>query len=177
MNATARVFAFLRLAAGTACMLLGAIAAPALASGSASTTMQVQITLVASCAISTSTLNFGSGVGLLSSAVTGNTTISVTCSNTTPYNVELDGGTVSGSTVSSRLMAGTATGNTGTTLGFQLYSNSGLSTVWGNNVGTNTVSGTGSGSAQSFTVYGQVPVQTSPKPDTYQTTITATVAY
>jgi len=89
----------------------------------------------------------------------------------------LDGGTVSGSTVTSRLMAGTAAGNTGTTLGFQLYSNSGLTTVWGNTIGTNTVSGTGNGAAQTINVYGQVPVQTTPKPDTYQTTVTATVSY
>jgi spore coat protein U-like protein len=145
--------------------------------GSNSTTFNVTITLVSSCAISASNLSFGTGVGLLTSAVSGSTTLSVTCSNTTPYNVGLDGGNVSGSTVTSRLMAGTATGNTGTTLGFQLYTTSGYSTVWGNTVGTSTVSGTGTGAAQTLTVYGQVPAQTTPKPDTYQTTITATVSY
>ena len=166
----------LRIAAVAACSALGAASFNAQA-GSATTSMQVQITLVASCSIAANTLNFGSGVGLLTTAVSGSTTLSVTCSNTTPYNVELDGGTVSGSTVTSRLMAGTATGNTGTTIGFQLYSNAGLSTVWGNTVGTNTVTGTGTGSVQTLTVYCQVPVQATPKPDTYQTTITATVAY
>jgi spore coat protein U-like protein len=166
----------LHIAALVMCSALGLASVKAQA-GSATTTMQVQITLVASCAVSATTLNFGSGVGLLTTAVTGSTTLSVTCSNTTPYNVELDGGTVTGSTVASRLMAGTATGNTGTTLGFQLYSNAGLSTVWGNTVGTNTVTGTGTGAAQTLTVYGQVPAQTTPKPDTYQTTINVTVAY
>ncbi len=166
----------LRIATLVMCSALGLASVKAQA-GSATTTMQVQITLVASCAVSATTLNFGSGVGLLTTAVTGSTTLSVTCSNTTPYNVELDGGTVTGSTVASRLMAGTATGNTGTTLGFQLYSNAGLSTVWGNTVGTNTVTGTGTGAAQTLTVYGQVPAQTTPKPDTYQTTINVTVAY
>jgi spore coat protein U-like protein len=166
----------LRIAAFAACAAAG-MASVSAQGGSAGTTMQVQITLVASCAVTANTLNFGSGVGLLSTAVSGSSTLSVTCSNSTPYNVELDGGTVSGSTVASRLMAGTATGNTGTTLGFQLYSNAGLTTVWGNNIGTNTISGTGSGSAQTLTVYGQVPAQTTPKPDTYQTTINVTVAY
>ena len=140
------------------------------------TTFQVQITLVSSCAISASNLNFGSGIGLLTSAVNNSTTLSVTCSNTTPYTVSLDGGTVSGSTVSNRLMAGTTTGNTGTTLQFQLYSDSGRATLWGNSSGS-WVSGTGNGAAQTLTVYGQVPTQTTPKPDTYQTTITATVTY
>jgi spore coat protein U domain-containing protein, fimbrial subunit CupE1/2/3/6 len=137
----------------------------------------VQITLIASCAISATTLNFGSSVGVLTSVVNGSSTLSVTCSNTTPYNVGLDAGTVSGSSIATRLMAGTAAGNTATTMQFQLYSDSGHMTTWGNTVGTNTVSGTGNGSAQTINVYGQVPVQTSPKPDTYQTTITATVTY
>jgi spore coat protein U-like protein len=144
--------------------------------GTATTTFQVQITLVSSCAITANTLNFGSGVGLLTSAVNGTTTLSVTCSNTTPYTVGLDGGTVAGSTVASRLMAGTTAGNTATTLGFQLYSDSGRATLWGNTSGS-WVSGTGTGNAQTLTVYGQVPTQTTPKPDTYQTTITATVTY
>lgn len=144
--------------------------------GSATANLQVQITLVASCAISANTLNFGSGVGLLSSAVNGSTTLAVTCSNSTPYTVSLDGGNVSGSTVSARLMAGTATGNTSTTLQFQLYSDTNRTVVWGNTSGT-WVSGTGNGSAQTLTVYGQVPAQATPKPDTYQTTVTATVSY
>ena len=37
--------------------------------------------------------------------------------------------------------------------------------------------GTGTGAAQSITVYGQVPAQATPKPDTYQTTVTATVYF
>ena len=163
---------------------LGAVAGMALAAGAfnaeaatATNTFQVQITLIASCAISATTLNFGSSVGVLTSVVNGSSTLSVTCSNTTPYNVGLDAGTVSGSTVATRLMAGTTAGNTGTTMQFQLYSDSSHFTQWGNTVGTSTVSGTGNGSAQTLTVYGQVPVQTSPKPDTYQTTITATVTY
>jgi spore coat protein U-like protein len=174
MNSTSRNI--LRIAAFAACSVLGLSPVGAQA-GSATTTMQVQITLVASCSVSATTLNFGSGVGLLTTAVSGSTTLGVTCSNTWPYNIELDGGTVTGSTVVSRLMAGTATGNTATTIGFQLYSNAGLTTVWGNTVGTNTVTGTGTGTVQTLTVYGQVPAQTTPKPDTYQTTINVTVAY
>lgn len=140
------------------------------------TTFQVQITLVASCAVSATNLNFGSGVGLLTAAVNGSSTLSVTCSNSTPYTVGMDGGNVAGSTVATRLMAGTTAGNTGTTMQFQLYSDSGRTTVWGNSSGS-WVSGTGSGAAQTLNFYGQVPAQNTPKPDTYQTTITATVTY
>jgi len=144
--------------------------------GTATATFNVTLTLQANCAITANALAFGTN-GVLGTAINQQTTLSVTCTNTTPYNVGLDGGNVTGSTVTSRLMAGTATGNTGTTVGFQLYQDSGRTTIWGNTQGTNTVAGTGSGAAQTLTVYGQVPAQTTPKPDTYQTTVTATVYF
>jgi len=49
--------------------------------------------------------------------------------------------------------------------------------VWGNTIGTNTVASTGTGAAQSFTVYGRIPSQTTPAPATYTDTITVTVTY
>jgi len=39
------------------------------------------------------------------------------------------------------------------------------------------VANTGTGSSQSFTVYGRIPTQTTPSPDTYTDTITVTVTY
>jgi spore coat protein U-like protein len=144
--------------------------------GTAIANFTVTLTLNANCSISANPLNFGSN-GVLATAINQQSTVAVTCTNTTPYNVGLDAGTVTGSSVASRLMAGTATGNTSTTVGFQLYQDAGHATLWGNTQGTNTVSGTGTGSAQSIVVYGQVPAQTTPRPDTYQTTVTATVYF
>ncbi|WP_206956029.1 Csu type fimbrial protein [Trinickia acidisoli] len=165
------------IAATLACVaLLPQAHAGTYTNGTATAQFTVSLTLQGNCTISANPLNFGTN-GVLSSAVNQQTTVSVTCTNTTPYNVGLDGGTVSGSTVTSRLLAGTASGNTSTTVGFQLYQDSGHSTVWGNTQGSNTVGGTGTGSAQSITIYGQVPAQTTPQPDTYQTTITATVYF
>jgi len=145
--------------------------------GTSTATFNVTLTLQANCGITANPLNFGTA-GVLSTAINQQSTLSITCTNTTPYNVGLDAGTVTGSTVTSRLMAGTTTGNTGTTVGFQLYQDAGHTVVWGNTQGTNTVAGTGTGSAQTINVYGQVPSQTTtPTPDTYQTTITATVYF
>lgn len=160
-----------------AATVLAAASSAAGATSTTTATFTVSIQLVSTCTIGANNLSFGTGVGLLTSAINDNTTLSVTCSNSVPYNVGLDAGTVTSSTVASRLMAGTASGNTSSTIGFQLYSNTGESTVWGNTVGTNTVTGTGTGSSQSYTVYGQVPAQSTPTPDTYQTTVTATVTY
>ncbi|WP_042298405.1 Csu type fimbrial protein [Paraburkholderia bannensis] len=144
--------------------------------GTATATFTVSLTLQANCTISANPLSFGTN-GVLATALNQQTTVAVDCTNTTPYNVGIDGGTVSGSTVTNRLLAGTATGNTSTTVGFQLYQDSGRTTVWGNTQGTNTVGGTGTGSVQTINVYGQIPVQTTPRPDTYQTTVTATVYF
>jgi spore coat protein U-like protein len=144
--------------------------------GTATANFTVTLILQANCAITANPLNFGT-TGVLSTAVSQQTTVSVTCTNTTPYNVGLDAGTVTGSTVANRLMAGTATGNTGTTVAFELYQDSTHSTVWGNTQGTDTIAGTGTGSAQSINAYGLVPTQATPKPDTYQTTVTATVYF
>ncbi|MBS0432870.1 MAG: spore coat protein U domain-containing protein, partial [Proteobacteria bacterium] len=49
--------------------------------------------------------------------------------------------------------------------------------VWGNTIGTNTVASTGTGSAQAFTVYGQVPAQTTPPAAVYNDTVNVTVTY
>jgi len=49
--------------------------------------------------------------------------------------------------------------------------------VWGNTVYIDTVSATGNGAAQSYTVYGRIPAQTTPAPNTYTDTITITVTY
>jgi spore coat protein U-like protein len=139
---------------------------------STSSNFTVQVTLTASCVInSAATLNFGSQ-GVLVANVDNTSTIAVQCTNTTPYNIGLDAGTGSGATVAVRKMS-----NGGNTVNYSLYSDSGRSTVWGNTVGTDTVSATGNGVSQSYTVYGRVPVQITPAAATYTDTITVTVTY
>lgn len=136
----------------------------------------MSLTVQANCTIAADPLTFPA-TGLLTTAVNEETTLNVTCTDTTPYNVGLDAGTAAGSTVANRLLAGTAPGNTGTTVAYQLYQNAGRTTVWGNTQGTDTVGGTGTGVPQTLTVYGQVPPQDAPAPDTYQSTVTATVYF
>jgi spore coat protein U domain-containing protein, fimbrial subunit CupE1/2/3/6 len=138
----------------------------------ATTTFGVQITITAACTISSaSTLSFGSQ-GVLTANVDQTSTIQVQCTNTTPFNIGLNAGTGTGATVTNRKMTGGAN-----TIGYALYSNSGRTTNWGNTVGTDTVASTGTGAAQSFTVYGRVPPQTTPAPAAYSDTVTVTVTY
>lgn len=127
------------------------------------------VTIQPACAISANPLAFGNYSGAL---VNATTTLSVTCTDTTPYNVGLSAGSGSGATVTNREM----TGPGGALLNYSLYSNSSYSTNWGNSAGS-WVGGTGTGSAQTLTVYGQIPAGQHPTAGSYSDTIIATVNY
>ena len=120
---------------------------------------------------STNTLNFGTQ-NLLSANVDVSANFSVQCTNTTPYNIGLNAGSTVGGTVATRLMTSGAA-----TVQYRMYSDAARTTNWGNTVGTDTVGGTGSGSAQALTIYGRVLAQATPAPATYNDTVTVTINY
>ena len=158
--------------------LLGGLGAgSAQAAGSASTTFTVTATVVSTCSATAATLPFGNytpGGG----AIKVNTTISVACTNSTPYTVALNAGTTTGDAFTQRLMA-----NGTNTLQYNLYTTAQLATVFGDGTGaTAKISGTGAGVAtpSTITVYGQLPDSASNQatvPGSYSDTITVTVAY
>jgi spore coat protein U-like protein len=134
-------------------------------------TFTATATISNSCNVSVTSLNFGSFANL-SSAVSGTASAIVQCTNGSPYNLGLNAGNGNGATVSARLMTSGSY-----TITYSLYQNSAHTTVWGNTIGTNTISGTGTGNNQSITVYGLVPVQTAPAAGTFTDTVVATVTY
>lgn len=132
----------------------------------------VQMTITASCVVSSvGALSFGTS-GILSANVDATTTLGVQCTSGTTYNVGLNAGTGIGATVAARKMSSGAS-----TLVYTLYSNSTRTTVWGNTVGTDTVSGAGTGSVQTYTVYGRAPAQATPAAGAYADTVMVTVTY
>jgi spore coat protein U domain-containing protein, fimbrial subunit CupE1/2/3/6 len=155
---------------------LGILAGLALCGGSAdATTTQltfgVTMAITAECVInSTATLDLGSS-GVINSTHTTNSPLHIQCTNTTPYTIGLDAGTTTGATVSQRLLA-----NGAATINYNIYSDSGFTTVWGNSGGA-LVGSTGTGADQTFPVYGKVTAQTTPAPGTYTDTVTVTVTY
>ena len=131
-----------------------------------------QITITGTCIVeTTNTLDFGSN-GVLTANINVTATFDVLCANTVPYDVGLNEGTTVGGTTTTRLMV-----NGVTTVSYQMYSNAGRTTNWGNAVGTDTVAGTGNGSTQTLTIYGRVPPQTSVAPATYTDLVTVTITY
>jgi spore coat protein U-like protein len=100
-------------------------------------------------------------------------TLTVTCTNTTSFNIGLNAGTYTGATVTTRRM----TGPGGASLNYKLFRDSGLTLNWGSTVGSDTFSSTGNGLAQNFSVYGQIPAGQLVTPGTYNDTIVATITY
>ena len=142
------------------------------AAATTTSNMAVRITVVSSCVIrSAATLNFGAQ-GVIVSNVDSTSTLQVQCTSGTPYNIGLNAGSGSGATVAVRKMT-----NGTSTINYSLYTTNARTTVWGNTVGTDTVSGTGSGASQAYTIYGRVPAPTTPAPARETDTVTVTGTY
>jgi spore coat protein U-like protein len=146
-----------------------ATAAPA-AAATVTTTIAVTATVQATCLVTATSLGFGTYTGV---QVDATSTVSVTCNNTTPYNVGLNAGLATAATVSTRKM----TGPTAALLSYSLYQDSARTLNWGTTVATDTLAGTGNGAAQPLTVYGRIPASQFVTPGAYTDTITATVTF
>ncbi len=143
---------------------------PSAAAGSVQTaSMSITLSNPGICTITASTLNFPVYTGVLSRATT---TIAVSCSTSIAYTIALSPGLAPNATVSTRQM--TAGSNV---VNYALFSDSAYSQNWGQTVGTDTVAGTGTGTAASATVYGQIAAGQYVAPGTYSDTVTATVSY
>lgn len=148
----------------TLAALLAAQAHTALAA-QATGTLNVQATVLNTCSVSTAPVVFAN-VGL--SAATANGSVTITCTNSDPVSIALDGGG-SGDIAARELSHDSLP----TSFTYQLYSNPGLSTVWGDDV--TGVAYSTSGPSQTLTVYGvttSTPVAAGSYSDAVQVTVT-----
>ncbi len=135
-------------------------------------TFTSQIIIQNQCVIqSTNTLDFGTQ-GVLTANVDVTADIGVLCTSGAAYNIRLNAGSTAGGSIATRLMTD-GTNN----VSYQMFRNAARTQNWGESDGTDTVSSTGTGSAQTHTVFGRVPPQTTPPAATYTDTVTVTVAY
>ncbi|MBW3566887.1 MAG: spore coat U domain-containing protein [Proteobacteria bacterium] len=135
-------------------------------------TLSVSATVTDSCSVSADVLAFGVIDPLVNAGEATDATapVLVSCSNGTSYQVGLDGGNA---TTSARAM----TSDDGT-LDYSLYRDANRTETWGDNIGTDTVAGTGTGTTQTLTVYGRVSAgQQHVPPGAYADTVTVTVTY
>ena len=158
-------------------VLLAAVGVLVLGLGSTSvfaatvtTTFQVTANVQPTCLISATTAAFGPYTGVVSDTTS---IVTVTCSNTTTYDIGLNAGLGTGATVTTRAM----TGPSSALLNYGLFQDAAQSVNWGNTTGTDTVTGTGNGLAQTVTIFGQVSAGQFVAPGAYLDTITATITF
>jgi len=148
--------------------------------GTSTANLTVQITITASCTINAATLNFGSvaGTTLATTLQSGSTTVSVTCTNGSPYSIAMDNG--ANASGSQRRMA-----NAGNFISYNLYTDAAHTNPWTTATSSTTCTttngcflGTGNGSAQTVNIYGNVPATgTAPNTGTYTDTVVMTITY
>ena len=163
-----KIFSSAILAAASA-LALGLASTAAYSVTTTTTTFQVTANVQATCLVSATPLAFGTYNGTVNNKTSN---VNVTCTNTTPYNVGLDAGTSTGATVTTRKMV-----NGSNTLGYSLFRDAAQTLNWGNTVGTDTLSGTGTGAAQLLNVFGRIPGSQAPAPGTYTDTILITLTF
>ena len=165
----------MRVGKSTLAMAIAALFASAGAgAGTATGTFTVQATISSACLVSATTLNFGTYNPASATSLTGTSTISVTCTSGSPYTTALNVGSGGGTFATRTLLNGS------NTLDFNLYRDSAYTQVWGDGSGsTYTVAGTGAGllTANTITVYGQVPISQDKPVGAYTSLITVTVSY
>jgi len=125
------------------------------------------------CSIaSADNLEFGSVAGTIGTDRDQTSTLTFTCTGRTAWNVGLDNGqNASGNTRRMRL------GASSNYVTYELYRDAARTQRWGTTLGTDTVAGTGSGSAQSLTVHGRVPATQAVPAGLYRDVVTVTVTY
>ena len=150
--------AFLAVA-GAALASNGAIAA------TATSNMTVQAVITGSCTVTAPTMNFGN-ILLTTANTDTQTDLTVNCTNAVPYTVGIDG------TVGARTLT-----NGAQTLSYEIYTDNTFAVPVDNPGGLNVIPGTGTGANQTVSIFGRVPVQTTPPAGTYTRTAVVTVTY
>ena len=149
--------------------VLGALALtalPALANSN-NASFDVTVQVASTCSINATNLNFSGITTGTTSNTDATSSITVNCSTGTPYTIALGNG--------NNYSGGRRMTNGTTNINYYLYSDTGRSTQWNT---ITTQAGTGSGSDQSYTVYGRIPSgQSVLYTGTYSDTVIATVTY
>ncbi len=160
---------YLYTAAALACVL---------GSGSAWATPQTQTAalpvtalITNACSVNTATLAFGQVA--VSGTTNGTGTINVTCTIGGTYAVSLDSGQNALLTQRRVLSSSPVAGSY---LNYNVYTDAARTLAWGTTAATGTT-GIGTGSAVSYSVYGQIPAGQSIVVGNYSDSVTVTVTY
>jgi spore coat protein U domain-containing protein, fimbrial subunit CupE1/2/3/6 len=104
---------------------------------------------------------------VITAPVTAQADLKLHCTTDTVFHIELDAGQGTSATTTTRYL--------GDTITYSLYTDGGHADVWGE--GAEDVTGSGTGDEETFTIYGLIPLQTTPAPATYADIIRVTITY
>ncbi len=138
-------------------------------------TLAVGAIVTNTCLVVTVPLTFGSyNLVIDDLQITGS--INVTCTSGVAYDIGLDAGTGTGASVDTRKMTLAAGEDT---LNYGLYRDAAHSSVWGNEIGVNTlrVDDPSTGVESVHTVYGKIPKGQAVPAGVYADTVNVTVTY
>jgi spore coat protein U-like protein len=125
------------------------------------------------CTISAADLLFGVYSSISGADKDGTSTLQVRCTLSASYSVALNAGTTVGGTIPARLLTSGST-----TLGYNLYTTNGRTTVWGDGTGGSAaVAGTGTGLTQNLTVYGRIAGSQNLAAGSFSDVVTATITF
>lgn len=136
---------------------------------------QARTALPENCEIAVTPLDFGTVPGL-DVDVASQASLFVTCTPLTPYEVRLDGGLPPGTVADRRMQHELGSAS----IAYNVYHDAAHTQLWGDGSLGTVLSDVGTGTPQTFTVYGlvpQVPPLQSPPVGRYTDTVTATVVY
>jgi spore coat protein U-like protein len=152
---------------------LATMAMPTLAA-TATSTFQVNGTVVATCSVSATALNFGASIPTpVNSNIDATSTITATCSNSVPFSIALNAGNGVGATVITRKMSSGPNA-----VDYAMYTDAGRTNVWGDGTpGSSVNTLTGTGAAQAIPVYGRIPTGQTPAIGIYSDTILVTLTF
>lgn len=153
-------------------ILTGTVMTNPVNAATATATFAVTAAVLQTCVVTATALAFGTYDPAATSPNDASTSVLVTCTTGTTYNVGLSNGGGSGaSTATRKLTSGS------NTLNYSLYQDSGRNTVWGSSVGSDTVSGVATGLPVSHTIYGRISALQVVPQGAYTDTITVTITY
>jgi spore coat protein U-like protein len=133
------------------------------------TQVPITATVMATCTVSATDLNFGNYSG---TQIDTTTTISVTCTNSTSWYVNLNDGFNPGNGFTPQM-----SGPNGTLLYYSKYQDAARTQYWGNTYNYDGEGGTGTGLAQSLTAYARLFGGANVPQGAYSDTIGVTVTY
>lgn len=146
--------------------------------GSDTSTMSVSASVAPSCSMDSSPMTFGTYDGVVANASTALEAMAAivsTCTSGAAAIITINAGASAGSD-SADAPARRMTAGEGNYLAYQVYSDVGRSTVWGNTSPTG-VALTGTGVPQTLTAYGSVTASQLAAPGIYNDQLTLTITY